>query len=303
MIGYDRFEGLLPCRILGELYQTLRLYVNFFQPSLKLISKQRQGSKVIKKYDPAKTPYQRVMASETVSKAAKQALREQYSGLDPVALLQRIEQLQNQLWQYAHVERANTITLTSPDTDAPMVRATVPKASSSVVGAERHPMESDAQTQAVISGDGASLCAEDVQVDLPLRESARRYRRTKKPRKKVHRWWRTHKDAFAEVWHEAEEQLTQTPYMQAKALFQALQRKYPGRFKDGQLRTFERRVKAWRLKQVTPTAENRLDTDAARPRSPIPRATPGRATPLVGGAPGSNEPASVCARSDPALPV
>jgi hypothetical protein len=87
MIGYDRFEGIVPCRILAELYQSLRLYVNFFQPSLKLISKHRQGSKVIKKYDPAKTPYQRVLASETVSKAAKEALREQYSSLDPVVLL------------------------------------------------------------------------------------------------------------------------------------------------------------------------------------------------------------------------
>ena len=62
-----------------------------FQPSLKLISKHRQGSKVIKKYDQAKTPYQRVLASETVSATAKQALPEQYSSLDPVVLLQRIE--------------------------------------------------------------------------------------------------------------------------------------------------------------------------------------------------------------------
>jgi hypothetical protein len=52
--------------------------------------------------------------------------------------------------------------------------------------------------------------------------------------------------------------------MEAKALFQALQRKYPGTFKEGQLRTFQRRVKAWRLKQVT--EEHKAATEAALPR-------------------------------------
>jgi hypothetical protein len=55
-IGYVRFEGVIACRILTELYQALRLYINFFQPSLKLIEKRRQGSRVIKKYDRAQTP-------------------------------------------------------------------------------------------------------------------------------------------------------------------------------------------------------------------------------------------------------
>ena len=261
-IGYDRFEGIVPCRILAELYQSLRLYVNFFQPSLKLISKHHEGSKVIKKYDPAKTPYQRVLASETVSKAAKEALRQQYSSLDPVVLLQRIEQLQDQLWQYAHLERANTITLTSPATDATIVQTAAAKASSCVVAAQT--MEEDAQAQAVISGDGASLSADEVQVDLPLPQRVRRYRRTKKPSKQVKRWWRTHKDAFEQVWPEAAQQLRLRPYREAKALFQALQRKYPGTFEDGQLRTFQRRVKVWRLQQVT--QEHQAATEAAPPR-------------------------------------
>ena len=287
MIGYDRFEGLLPCRILGELYQTLRLYVNFFQPSVKLVSKHRQGSKVIKKYDQAKTPYQRVRASETVSKAAKQALQQQYESLDPVALLQRIEQLQNQLWQYAHVDKAETITLASP---AP-------------AGREPLPTEPRAETQTLMSGDGASVCADDVRVDIPLKPAARRYRRTKKPRKKVNRWWRTRKDSFAEVWEEAEQQLSQTPYVQAKTLFQALQQKYPGKFKDGQLRTFQRRVKAWRLKQVTPALATKPDSDSAPPRSPIPRSSPSPATALVAAEPGSNVHAPVFAQSGPTLPV
>ncbi len=56
VIGYDRFEGMEACRILSRLYQQLRLYVNFFQPSLKLIDKERIGSRIVKKYDQAQTP-------------------------------------------------------------------------------------------------------------------------------------------------------------------------------------------------------------------------------------------------------
>lgn len=58
--------------------------------------------------------------------------------------------------------------------------------------------------------------------------------------------WRTRKDPFEEVWHEVHEHLELNPGLQAKALFGWLQRKYPGRFQDGQLRTFQRGVKAWR---------------------------------------------------------
>jgi len=58
--------------------------------------------------------------------------------------------------------------------------------------------------------------------------------------------WRTRPDPFEEVWEEVRQELEASPGLQAKTLFEWLQRKYPGRFQDGQLRTFERRVKAWR---------------------------------------------------------
>ena len=45
------------------------------------------------------------------------------------------------------------------------------------------------------------------------------------------------------------QQLSEHPQLQAKALFEWLQRKYPGRFEDGQLRTFQRGVKGWRATQ------------------------------------------------------
>lgn len=58
--------------------------------------------------------------------------------------------------------------------------------------------------------------------------------------------WRTREDPFEEVWSEVYEQLEENPRLQAKTLFEWLQRNYPGRFEDGQLRTFQRGVKRWR---------------------------------------------------------
>ena len=61
LIGYDRYTGLGAWRALIQLYEILRLYVNFFQPSMKLIEKQRRGARVKKRYDRAQTPYQRIL--------------------------------------------------------------------------------------------------------------------------------------------------------------------------------------------------------------------------------------------------
>ena len=58
--------------------------------------------------------------------------------------------------------------------------------------------------------------------------------------------WRTRKDPFEGVWDEIEEMLRDDTGFEAKTLFEYLQRKYPGRFQDGQLRTLQRRMKVWR---------------------------------------------------------
>ncbi|HEX6555954.1 MAG TPA: hypothetical protein VF026_24565 [Ktedonobacteraceae bacterium] len=64
VVGYDRLVGEHAYRQLTELYRALRLYVNCFQPSMKLLSKQRDGKKVRYMYGPAKTPLQRLLQSE-----------------------------------------------------------------------------------------------------------------------------------------------------------------------------------------------------------------------------------------------
>ena len=58
--------------------------------------------------------------------------------------------------------------------------------------------------------------------------------------------WRTREDPFGEVWEEVKNQLTINGGLEAKTLFKDLQRKYPGKFQDGQLRTLQRRIKVWR---------------------------------------------------------
>ena len=58
--------------------------------------------------------------------------------------------------------------------------------------------------------------------------------------------WRTRDDPFTEVWEEIRGELDLNSGLEAKTLFEALQRKYPGLFADGQLRTLQRRVKIWR---------------------------------------------------------
>ena len=68
---------------------------------LKLTDRCRIGSKVIKKYDTARTPYQRVLESPDVSEENKERLRQLYPTLNPVALRQRIDENLEKLWQLA----------------------------------------------------------------------------------------------------------------------------------------------------------------------------------------------------------
>jgi len=98
LVGYDRYEGEQATVLLNALYEDLHLYINFFQPSMKLISKQRVDNKVHKKYDQARTPYQRVLESAQVSEADKERLRQIYPTLNPVTLHRRMEEHLNAIW-------------------------------------------------------------------------------------------------------------------------------------------------------------------------------------------------------------
>ncbi|WP_439400163.1 hypothetical protein ACRQ5Q_41960 (plasmid) [Bradyrhizobium sp. PMVTL-01] len=87
LVGYGRFEGIDAARSLAHLFAAARLHINFFQPSFKLKEKHREGAKVIKRYLPPATPYERALVHPHLNAAFKRRLREIYRTFDPVALL------------------------------------------------------------------------------------------------------------------------------------------------------------------------------------------------------------------------
>jgi hypothetical protein len=99
IVGYDRWETEQELVLLESVYDDLRLYINFFQPSFKLIAKKRIGNKTLKRYDPAKTPYQRVLERKDISLEAKAQLMNLYVQLNPAELRRRIDQKTAILWK------------------------------------------------------------------------------------------------------------------------------------------------------------------------------------------------------------
>jgi len=101
IIGYDRFSTKAALVALHDVYTLLRLFMNFFQPVLKLVSKSRHGARVRKVYDAARTPYQRLLASGVLTEEKKRQLVKVYNALNPVTLRQQIVKCVEHLWALA----------------------------------------------------------------------------------------------------------------------------------------------------------------------------------------------------------
>jgi len=97
IVGYRRYEGLEAAAALAELYRSVRLFVNFFQPSFKLAEKSRDGAVVRKRYHAPLTPCQRLLEDGRVSEEVKAGLRATACRLDPVRLLRDIRAGQERL--------------------------------------------------------------------------------------------------------------------------------------------------------------------------------------------------------------
>jgi hypothetical protein len=90
-LGYQRFDRQELVPLLNNLYTTeWNYYFNFFIPSIKLIDKNRDGSKIIKQYDKPKTPYQRIIESPYVSEPTKAKLKALFDRLNPFELQERM---------------------------------------------------------------------------------------------------------------------------------------------------------------------------------------------------------------------
>jgi hypothetical protein len=98
VIGYGRYSSHASLDALNNVYGFLRLYMNFFQPVMKIVSKTRRGARVYKTYDAAQTPYQRLLKYDTLSEEKRGDLQRVYQSLDPATLIDQINYSLDKLW-------------------------------------------------------------------------------------------------------------------------------------------------------------------------------------------------------------
>jgi len=99
-LGYLRYDTEEELNLINDLYRNeLRLFKNFFQPVMKLRRKERIDGKPRRKYDKAKTPYQRLIESGNLSLQAQKALEELYSTLNPAELKRQIDRKLDRLYE------------------------------------------------------------------------------------------------------------------------------------------------------------------------------------------------------------
>jgi hypothetical protein len=92
-LGYQRFEDRAMVDMLNDLYEhEWFLLLNFFIPSMKLVSKTRINGRVVKHHDDPRTPYQRVLESAHIAKETKRRLKRQFETLDPFHLQEIMQQ-------------------------------------------------------------------------------------------------------------------------------------------------------------------------------------------------------------------
>ena len=108
-IGHYRYDTEKELGLLNSLYANeLRLYKNFFQPTIKLIFKERIGGHIKRKYDQPRTPYQRVMENPEIGNESKQELRAIYERLNPAELKRNIDQKLKLLKQIYNAKQNNS---------------------------------------------------------------------------------------------------------------------------------------------------------------------------------------------------
>ena len=113
--GHERYSGRIAGQTMVHLYQAVRLYVNYFQPSFKLLEKMRDGAKTIKRYSPPATPCDRLLQYDTIAARTKEELSKYRTKLDPVALLRAIREAQSALATISSPEPQETVSGESLD--------------------------------------------------------------------------------------------------------------------------------------------------------------------------------------------
>lgn len=105
ILGYDRFDTEYQLILINDLYDhELRLYLNFFQPAMKLKDKVRVGAKIKRKHDIPRTPYQRALECPEIPGETKEELKKLYATLDPVKLKKAIDRKVTAILKTVRVE-------------------------------------------------------------------------------------------------------------------------------------------------------------------------------------------------------
>jgi hypothetical protein len=92
LFGYERFEDQELVELMNEIYtQYWNPLQNYFLPTFKIKEKVRIGAKTIKKYDPPKTPCQRLLDSSHINKKQRELLMHNQFHLNPFELKQNLE--------------------------------------------------------------------------------------------------------------------------------------------------------------------------------------------------------------------
>jgi hypothetical protein len=238
-VGYDRLVGDQAYRQLTELYRALRLYVNCFQPSMKLLSKQRDGKRVRYVYDPAKSPLQRLILSGTLSAQKGQELTEVAQTLDPIRVLHQLGQLQQAVFRCA--------------VGCSPFLSSLPSVPLRVFSVER------CATRKISVEGSIPDPAAGLQTLYPEQER----------RKRVLGWRRTHKDPFEGEWEQILSWLVANPERSSGDIFRELQHRSPGRYQPLQIRTLQRgmrKIRAFLLE----TFQEQWQEEVIRGSSPPP---------------------------------
>jgi hypothetical protein len=104
LIGYGRYNTHAACDQLQKVYTLACLQANFFRPVSKLLRRERRGSKVIKRYDDPRTPYQRLLATNQLTPAQRATLQNRYNQLNPLSLQRELAVAIDKLWKLQAVD-------------------------------------------------------------------------------------------------------------------------------------------------------------------------------------------------------
>ncbi|MDG3017262.1 transposase family protein [Speluncibacter jeojiensis] len=97
VVGYLRYDTPAELLLLNKIWVLQSKLTNYFYPQQKLVSKQRDGAKVIKKYDTATTPHRRAERHDAVTDEDKAVLAGTFTTLNPAAIQRQIQALTSEL--------------------------------------------------------------------------------------------------------------------------------------------------------------------------------------------------------------